>query len=66
MRTLIGILLWFILLAICWPLALLMIFIFPLLWILLLPFKILGFTLGLVFKIIEGIILFPFKILGVV
>jgi hypothetical protein len=38
----------------------------PILWLILLPFKIIGFTLELVFKIISGILLFPFKIIGAV
>lgn len=48
MRTFIGLALWFILFVICWPLALVMLFLFPLVWLLLLPFRIVGFTLDLV------------------
>lgn len=62
MRTFIGLALWFILFVICWPLALVMLFLFPLVWLLLLPFRIVGFTLDLVFSIIKGILLFPFKL----
>ncbi len=62
MRTFIGLALWFILLVICWPLALIMIFLFPLVWLLLLPFRIVGFTLEVVFSIIKGILLFPFRL----
>lgn len=62
MRTFIGLALWFILLVICWPLALIMIFLFPLVWLLLLPFRIVGFTLEVVFSLIKGILLFPFKL----
>jgi hypothetical protein len=39
-----------------------MLFLFPLVWLLLLPFRIVGFTLELVFKIIGGILLFPFRL----
>lgn len=63
MRTLIALILWCILLVMCWPLALVMIFLFPLLWLLLLPFRIVGFTLEMVFKLISGILLFPFRVL---
>jgi hypothetical protein len=66
MRTFIGLALWFILLVICWPLALIMIFIFPIVWLLLLPFRIVGFTLDVVFSLIKGIILFPFKLIKAV
>ena len=62
MRTFIGLALWFILLVICWPLALIMIFLFPLVWLLLLPFRIVGFTLDVVFSLIKGILLFPFRL----
>ena len=65
MRTFIGIILWAILLVLCWPLALLMIFLFPLIWLLLLPFKIIGLSVSLVFKLIEGIVLFPFRVVGI-
>lgn len=63
MRTLLFVLLWFVLLALCWPLALLFLVAFPFIWLLLLPFRIIGFTLGLAFKIISGIVLLPFRIL---
>jgi hypothetical protein len=63
MRTFLVIILWFILLAICWPLALVVIFLFPLLWLLLLPFRIVGLTLELIFKVIGAIVMFPFRLI---
>lgn len=63
MRTFIALALWFILFVICWPLALIMIFIFPLVWLILLPFRIVGFTVEVVFSLIKGILLFPFKLM---
>lgn len=65
MKTLIAIVLWFILLMMCWPVALALIFILPIIWLLLLPFRIVGFTLELVFKLISSILLLPFKLLKV-
>ena len=65
MKTLIAILLWFILLVLCWPLALILIFALPVLWLLLLPFRIVGFTLEVVFKLISSILMLPFKLLKV-
>jgi len=62
MRTFIAIILWFILLVLCWPIALLTLFLFPLIWLLLLPFRIVGFTLEAVFKLIGAILLFPFRL----
>ncbi len=63
MKTLIVVLLWFILFALCWPLALLLIFLMPLIWLVLLPFRIIGFTLDVVFKFIGAVLMFPFRIL---
>jgi len=62
MKTFIALILWFILFVMCWPLALLLLFLFPILWLILLPFRILGFTLGLIFKFISAIFLFPFRV----
>jgi hypothetical protein len=63
MKTLIAILLWCILFALCWPLAIGLFFLFIFAWIILIPFKILGFTLSIIFKIVGGILLLPFKII---
>ena len=48
--------------VICWPLALFLLIAFPFIWLLLLPFKIVGFTLEVLFKLIGAILLFPFKL----
>lgn len=66
MKTLIAVFLWFILFVMCWPLALALIFLLPLIWLILLPFKIIGLTLDVVFKLISAILLFPFRIVGAV
>jgi hypothetical protein len=63
MKTFIAIILWFILLVICWPIALVMLFLFPIIWLILLPFRIVGLTIELVFKLITAILLFPFRLL---
>jgi hypothetical protein len=63
MRTFLAIVLWCILLVICWPLAIIILFLFPLLWLILLPFRIVGLTIGLVFKLIGEILSFPFRVL---
>lgn len=65
MKTFLALILWFLLLVVCWPLALLAIVLFPLVWLILLPFRVLGFTLDIVFSVIKSILLFPFKILNV-
>ncbi|MFZ1289466.1 MAG: hypothetical protein WAR79_05230 [Melioribacteraceae bacterium] len=58
--------LWIFLAIISFPLALAVLVLYPFIWLLLLPFKLLGFTVGLVFDILRGIILFPFKILHII
>ncbi|WPP51366.1 hypothetical protein [Catalinimonas niigatensis] len=63
MRTFIALILWCILLALCWPLALVMLFLFPLVWLILLPFRIVGLTLDVLFNLIKAILLFPFRVL---
>lgn len=62
MSFFLSLVLWCILLVICWPIALLVLFLFPLVWLILLPFRIVGLTLDLVFKLVGAILLFPFRI----
>ena len=63
LMSFIGLVLWFFLLILCWPLAIVLLILFPLVWLLLLPFKILGFTIELLFKVVTAVIMFPFKVL---
>jgi hypothetical protein len=55
--------LWCILLVLCWPLALLAVILYPLLWLLLLPFRIVGIAVDGVFELIRAIILLPARVL---
>jgi hypothetical protein len=56
-------LLWCILLVLCWPLALLALVLYPIVWLLLLPFRILGIAVECVFDLLHGILLLPGRIL---
>lgn len=56
-------LLWLILLILCWPVALLALFLYPLVWLLLLPFKLVGITVGGVLELFKGLIFLPGRIL---
>jgi len=56
-------LLWLLLLVFCWPLALLAIVLYPLVWLILLPFRIVGVAVEGVFELLRGIILFPARLL---
>jgi len=57
-------LLWLILLILCWPVALLAVLLYPLVWLLLLPFRLLGIAVDGVFELLRSIILLPARILG--
>ncbi len=54
-------LLWCLLLIVCWPLALLALVLYPIVWLLLLPFRIVGIALHGVFELLAAIILLPVK-----
>ena len=56
-------LLWCILLVLCWPLALLALVLYPLLWILLLPFRIVGIAVGGVLQLLTAILFLPARVL---
>jgi hypothetical protein len=56
-------LLWLILLVICWPLALLAILFYPLVWLISLPFRFLGIAVGGIFELLRALITLPARIL---
>ena len=56
-------LLWCILLVFCWPLALLALLLYPLVWLLLLPFRIVGIAFEGVLELIKALFLFPVRLL---
>jgi hypothetical protein len=56
-------LLWCILFVLCWPLALLALILYPIVWLLLLPFRILGIAVGGALALISSIIMLPARIL---
>ena len=58
-----NILLWCILLVLCWPLALLALVLYPIVWLLLLPFRIVGIAVDGVFDLLRGILLLPRRVL---
>lgn len=55
--------LWCILLVLCWPLALLALLLYPFIWLVLLPFRILGIAVTGVFELLAAIIMLPARIL---
>jgi hypothetical protein len=56
---------WCILFVLWWPLALLALILFPFVWLLSLPLRLVGITLGAVFALLKGILFLPARILGV-
>lgn len=59
-----ALLLWLLLLVVCWPLALAALILYPLVWLLLLPFRLVGITLEAVFELLRALILLPARVLG--
>jgi len=57
-------LLWLILLVVCWPLALLALVLYPIVWLLLLPFRLLGVAVGGVLALLRAILFLPARVLG--
>ena len=57
-------LLWCILLVLCWPMALLALVLYPIVWLLLLPFRIVGIAVGGVLELLWAVITFPARLLG--
>lgn len=58
-----GCLLWTILLVLCWPAALLFLVLYPLIWLLLLPFRLVGFTVGVVLDLVWSVVTLPLRMI---
>ncbi len=56
-------LLFVVLLIVCWPLALAALVLYPLVWLLLLPFRLVGIVVGGVFELISALFAFPARVL---
>ncbi|MGQ9472291.1 MAG: hypothetical protein ACUVR0_11485 [Candidatus Aminicenantales bacterium] len=55
--------LWLILFVLCWPLALLALILYPLLWLLLLPFRLVGITVGAILDLFRALITLPARLI---
>ena len=64
MKTLTALLLWCLLLVLCWPLALLALVLWPLAWLLLLPFRLVGITFSALFAFLQALLVLPARGLG--
>jgi hypothetical protein len=56
-------LLWLLLLVVCWPIALLALLLYPLVWLLLLPFRLLGIAVDGVFSFLHALLMLPARVL---
>ena len=59
-----GFLVWLLLLFLCWPIALLALVMYPLVWLVLLPFRLLGVGVEAVLELLRAIVMLPARILG--
>lgn len=57
-------LVWCVLFILCWPLALLALILYPIVWLLLLPFRLVGIAVGGVLALIKSIIFLPARLLS--
>jgi hypothetical protein len=57
-------LLWLVLLFVCWPIALVLLVLYPIAWLVLLPFRIVGFTVGGIFELVKEMFLLPARLVG--
>ena len=57
-------LLWLLLLALCWPLALLALVLYPVIWLVLLPFRLLGIAVDGAFALVRALFMLPARVLG--
>ena len=55
---------WCILLALCWPLALLAVILAPLVWLVALPFRLVGICFAALFAFIKALLVLPARVLG--
>jgi hypothetical protein len=62
-HPMIAFLLWLLLLVVCWPLAIVALVLYPIVWLLLLPFRLLGLAVNGVFEFLKAVLLLPARVL---
>jgi hypothetical protein len=65
-KAMVKFLLWCILFVLCWPLALVALVLYPVVWLLLLPFRVVGIAVGGALELVSAIILLPVRVLRAV
>ena len=64
MKLLVALIAWCILLAVAWPLAIMVLVLFPILWLLAIPFRIVGVLLEGLVALVKAIFMLPARLLG--
>ena len=64
MNTFVGMVAWCLLLVLCWPLALLALVAWPVIWLLTLPFRLVGMTFSALFAFLQAMLFLPARLLG--
>jgi hypothetical protein len=64
MNALLGLIGWCLLLVFCWPLALAVLVLWPLVWLMSLPFRLVGITFDALFALLKGLLFLPARLLG--
>ena len=64
MKLLILVVGWCILFLLCWPLAIFAVVIFPIVWVISLPLRLIGITVGAMFALLRAILFLPARLLG--
>jgi hypothetical protein len=64
MRLLLTFVVWCVLFVLCWPLALLALILWPFVWLLSLPFRLIGLTFEALFALLRAVLFLPARLLG--
>lgn len=64
MKTLLAVVAWCLLFVLCWPLALLVLVLWPVIWLLALPFRLVGITFSALFAFLQALLFLPARLLG--
>lgn len=64
MKTLVALVAWCILFVLCWPLALLVLALWPVVWLVSLPFRLVGVTFSALFAFLHALLMLPARLLG--
>lgn len=64
MQFVLIVIVWCLLFVIAWPLALMLVFLLPILWLLSIPFRIFGIALSAVFAFLKALLFLPARLLG--